>query len=60
MTSNIDGILHDHVEGLSELKIFLRGPHTIYFDLKKVLGDAIELFNSPKSGEINKVFKYTC
>ena len=38
-------------QGLSELKIFFRGPHTIYFDLKKVLGDAIKLYTSPKVGK---------
>ena len=47
-------------QALIELKIFLRVPNTIYFDLKKVLGEAIALYNSPKSGEINLVFKYTC
>ena len=39
-------------QGLSELKIFLRVPNNIYFDLKKVLGEAITLYTSPKSGEI--------
>ena len=39
-------------QGLSELKFFLRVPNNIYFDLKKVLGEAIALYTSPKSGEI--------
>ena len=39
-------------QALIELKIFLRAPNNIYFDLKKVLGEAIALYTSPKSGEI--------
>ena len=38
------------IQGLNELKIFFRGPHTIYFDLKKVLGDAFELYITKKWG----------
>ena len=37
---------------LNKLKIFLGGPTNIYFHLKKVLGEDIELLNSHKSGEI--------
>ena len=43
-------------QGLSELKILLKGPNNIYFDFKKVLRDAIKHYSSPKSGEINLVF----
>ena len=41
-------------QGLSELKIFFRVPNNIYFDLKKVLGEAIALYTSPKSGKVGK------
>ena len=36
---------------LIELKLFLRVPNNIYFDLKKVLGHAIALYTSPKVGK---------
>ena len=39
-------------QGLIELNFFLRVPNNIYFDLKKVLGQDIALYTSPKSGEI--------
>ena len=39
-------------QALIELKIFLRAPNNIYFDLKKVSAEAIALYTSPKSGEI--------
>ena len=42
-----------------ELKIFLVGPNTIFFDMKKVLEVLIKVLNS-KGGEITMVFKYTC
>ena len=38
-------------QALIELKIFLRAPNNIYFDLKKVLGHAIALYTPPKLGE---------
>ena len=36
---------------LIKLKFFLRGPTNIYFHLKKVLGEDIELLNLQKVGK---------
>ena len=44
---------------LIELKFFLVGPNTIYFDFKKVLDVHIKVENS-KSGGKTVVSKYTC
>ena len=43
---------------LINLKIFLGGPTNIYFHLKKVLGEDVELLNSHKSGEITFDLSY--
>ena len=47
MSAGVLGCCH----ALIELKIFLVSPNTIYFDLKKVSEDAINILNSNKVGK---------